>query len=81
MADIKVLDPSSSVGVEENVIPPSISSKRKSKRSRPVVQMYNNEHEYSRSSMKKVKSKKKTRRFENCNYIYFKRNININIQR
>lgn len=38
--------------------------KQKTKES---ILMYNNEHEYSKRNLKKVRSKKKNRRFENCN--------------
>ena len=35
------------------------------------VQLYNNEYEYSRATMKKMKSKRKGRRFENRNFNRF----------
>lgn len=45
----------------------NLEKKRKSGRKRNYnVQLYNNDYEYSRANMKKMKSKKKGRRFENC---------------
>lgn len=68
MAEIITSSIGGQSGVEE-----SLKTRRKkigSGRKRTVnVQLYNNDHEYSRATMKKMKSKKKGRRFENCNYI------------
>lgn len=45
----------------------NLEKKRKSGRKRNYnVQLYNSDYEYSRANMKKMKSKKKGRRFENC---------------